>query len=48
MEKEEKRLFYNGARLEIVDFSDRDIITTSPNETDGPFDSAGDMDDAWT
>lgn len=45
MEKEEKKLFYDGAKLEIVSFLAKDIITTSPNS---PFDDDENMDDSWT
>ena len=48
MEKKEEKLFYCGARLEIVSLENRDIVTSSPNATDSPFDNEGDMDDAWT
>lgn len=50
MEKEEKKLFYSGAKLEILKFYSCDVITTSAEGTgaNSPFDPEGDMDDAWT
>jgi hypothetical protein len=48
MEKKEKKLFYDSARLEIVKMQSCDVVTTSGIGTSSPFDPEGDMDDAWT
>ena len=43
-----KKLPYESCRLDVLTILSSDVITTSVQDTNSPFDPEGDMDDAWT
>lgn len=45
---EKKKLPYEASLMEVVKLTSGDIITTSNEGANSPFDPEGDMDDAWT
>lgn len=45
---EKKKLPYESTLLEVINLIPKDVLTSSVQGTDSPFDDEGNMDDAWT
>ena len=43
-----KKLPYESCLMDVSEIDPKDVISTSAQGANGPFDPEGDMDDAWT